>query len=74
MLAKIQILCRLGGSVVCVHPQLSAEMCRMLGIPSLQDVVSETLDVKQPLVFLDALDVGCKSNKTPLGLRSDHMP
>lgn len=60
--------------MVCVHPQLSVEMCRTLGIPPLQDVVSETLDVKQSLVFLDALDVGCKSNKTTLGLTSNHMP
>ena len=29
----------------------------MLGISPLQEVVSEMIDVKQPLVHLDALDV-----------------
>ena len=41
--------------MVCVHPQLSADICKMLGIPPLQDVVFETVDT--PLVYLDSLDV-----------------
>ena len=40
-----------------VHPQLSADICHMLGIPPLQDIVSETMDVGQPLDYLCSLDV-----------------
>ena len=49
--------CRAAASVVCVHPQLPEDVCRMLGIPPLQEVVSETVDTRQPLVYLDALAV-----------------
>ncbi len=40
-----------------VHPQLSADICHMLGIPPLQDIVSETVDVGQPLDHVTSLDV-----------------
>ena len=40
-----------------VHPQLSADICHMLGIPPLQDIVSEAVDVGQPLDYLCSLDV-----------------
>lgn len=43
--------------MVCVHPQLSVEICHMLGIPPLQDIVSETVDARQPLEFVESLDV-----------------
>ena len=59
------MVCRCGcrraaASVVCVHPQLPEEVCRLLGIPPLQEVVSETVDVKQPLVYVDTLDVSLR--------------
>lgn len=41
--------------MVCVHPQLSVDICKMLGIPPLQKVVFETVDT--PLVYVDSLDV-----------------
>ena len=53
--------CRAAASMVCVHPQLPEDVCRMLGIPPLQDIVSETVDAGQPLVYLDALEVTCGS-------------
>ena len=58
--------CRAAASLVCVHPQLPEDVCRMLGIPPLQEIVSETVDGKQPLVYLDALDVSLCS-KTECG-------
>ncbi len=62
--------CRAAASVVCVHPQLPEDVCRLLGIPPLQEVVSETVDVKQPLVYVDALDVSLSSqdNMSKLGM------
>ena len=55
--------CRAAASVVCVHPQLPEDVCRMLGIPPLQEVVSEMADGKQPPVYLDALDVSLCSQR-----------
>ena len=40
-----------------VHPQLAADICHMLGIPPLQGIVSETVDVGQPLTHVSSLDV-----------------
>lgn len=56
--------------MVCVHPQLPEDVCRLLGIPPLLEVVSETVDVKQPLVYVDALDVSLSSqdNMSKLGM------
>ena len=51
--------CRAAASLVCVHPQLPEDVCRLLGIPPLQEVVSETVDVKQPLVVRG--HPGCES-------------
>ncbi len=53
--------CRAAASLVCVHPQLPEDVCRLLGIPPLQEVVSETVDVKQPLECVDTLNVSLRS-------------
>ena len=59
--------CRAAASLVCVHPQLPEDVCRLLGIPPLQEVVSETVDVKQPLEYVDTLDVSlCSQDRAHL--------
>lgn len=42
---------------MCAHPQLPLDMCQLLGTAALEDIACETLDEREPLHFLAAIQV-----------------
>ena len=50
-------ICRAAECVVCVHPQLPLDICRLLGIAALEDIAYESLDEKEPLQYCDTMQV-----------------
>ncbi len=42
------VLCRAAECVVCAHPQLPLDICKLLGIAALEDIACEMLDERAP--------------------------
>ncbi|BDA44284.1 probable Sacsin [Coccomyxa sp. Obi] len=45
------LLSRAAECVVCAHPQLPIDICKLLGIAALEDIACETLDEREPLQY-----------------------
>lgn len=59
ILSWIFIACRRVdlSKVTLVHPLVPSELCQKLGMPALEDVVTEQLDDRQPLQIIDSIQV-----------------